>query len=172
MGLILGQWGAMLGARMIGTVGSPGKIEIAKAHGYEAVIDNSAEDFVERTMALTDSRGADVIYDGVGKAAFLKSLDCIRPRGTVVSNGTASGNVGAFDLQLLHSKSIVVTRPTLRSWIAEPDEAAVAGRALFDALATGRILTPIADRVPLAEAADAQRRLESRSLTAPVILVP
>lgn len=172
MGLILGQWGAALGARMIGTVGSPAKAEIAKAHGYDAVINYETEDFPARVMELTEGRGADVIYDGVGKAAFLKSLDCIRPRGMVVSYGTASGNVGEFDLQRLHSKSIVVTRPTLRSWIADSAEAEAAARALFEALGSGRIRTPISDRLPLAQAAEAHRLLESRKLDAPVVLVP
>lgn len=172
MGLILGQWGAMLGARMIGTVGSAAKAETALAHGYEAVIDYSREDFAERALELTGGRGPDVIYDGVGKAAFEKSLDCIRPRGMVVSYGTASGNVGTFDLQRLHSKSIVVTRPTLRSWIADPDEAAAAARALFGALASGGIRAPVAEALPLARAAEAHRRLQGRALTAPVILVP
>ncbi|SFH64828.1 quinone oxidoreductase family protein [Albimonas pacifica] len=172
MGLVLGQWGAALGARMIGTVGSPAKAEIARAHGYDAVVDYGTEDFAERVMELTDGRGADVIYDGIGKAAFLKSLDCIRPRGMVVSYGTASGNVGEFDLQRLHSKSIVVTRPTLRSWIADPQEAEAAARALFEALESGLIRTPIADRLPLARAAEAHRLLEGRALTAPVVLVP
>ncbi len=172
MGLILGQWGSLLGARMIGTVSSAEKAEVARAHGYDAVIDYTSEDFSARTMELTEGQGADVIYDGVGKTAFRKSLDCIRPRGMVVSYGTASGNVGEFNLQLLHSKSIVVTRPTLRSWIADPDEAAAAAAALFDVLASGKIETPIAAELPLAEAAEAHRRLESRTLTAPVVLVP
>lgn len=172
MGLLLGQWGAMLGARMIGTVGGAGKIAAAKAHGYDAVIDYSAGDFAPQVMDLTGGRGADVILDGVGRAAFLPSLACVRPRGMVVSYGTASGNVGAFDLQLLHSKSIVVTRPTLRSWIADPAELAAGAAAFFAALETGRIATPIGARLPLREAAEAHRLLESRTLTAPVVLVP
>ncbi|MEX2520723.1 MAG: quinone oxidoreductase [Paracoccaceae bacterium] len=172
MGLMLGQWGAKLGARMIGTVGSPEKTKVALAHGYDAVINYSTEDFAARVMELTDGQGADVIYDGIGKAAFLKSLDCIKPRGVIVSYGTASGNVGEFDLQRLHSKSIVVTRPTLRSWIADPAELTDAADALFAVLGSGEIKTPIGGALPLAEAAKAQRQLESRSLTAPVVLIP
>ena len=171
MGLILGQWGAMLGARMIGTVGSPAKAEIARQHGYEAVINYSTEDFAKRVLELTEDRGVDVIYDGVGKATFRGSLDCIRTRGMVISYGTASGNVGQFDLQLLHSKSIIVTRPTLRSWISDPTELAQAAQALFEVLGGGKIKTPIGARLPLADAAQAHRLLESRELTAPVILL-
>ncbi|MFN7003805.1 MAG: quinone oxidoreductase family protein [Roseinatronobacter sp.] len=172
MGLILGQWGALLGARMIGTVSTPEKAEIARAHGYTDLIDYASEDFAARTMELTGGKGADVIYDGVGKATFRKSLDCVRARGMVISYGTASGNVGAFDLQLLHARSIIVTRPTLRSWIAEPHELQDAARALFDVLGGGKIRTPISARLPLADAAEAHRRLESRGLEAPLILIP
>ncbi|ASM71331.1 MULTISPECIES: quinone oxidoreductase family protein [Roseobacteraceae] len=172
MGLILGQWGSLLGARMIGTVSSPQKAQVARAHGYDTVINYSSEDFAERTLAETNGVGADVIYDGVGKMAFLKSLDCIRPRGMVVSYGTASGNVGEFDLQRLHSKSIVVTRPTLRSWIADPDEAATASKALFDVLSGGKLHTPIGAQLPLDQAAAAHHQLASRSVTAPIVLIP
>lgn len=172
MGLLLGQWCARLGARVIGTVGSPAKAEMALQHGYDAVINYSNENFVTRVHELTDGRGVDVIYDGVGKTTFRGSLDCVRPRGMVISYGTASGNVGEFDLQLLHSKSIIVTRPTLRSWISDPDELAQAAHAFFDVLASGSIKTPIGARLPLAEAATAHRQLESRQLSAPVVLVP
>ena len=171
MGLILGQWGAMLGARMIGTVGSQAKAEIARQHGYDAVINYSTEDFAKRVLELTENRGVDVIYDGVGKATFRGSLACIRPRGMVISYGTASGNVGEFDLQLLHSKSIIVTRPTLRSWISDPAELAQAAQALFEVLGGGKIKTPIGARLPLAQAAQAHYLLESRQLSAPVILI-
>jgi NADPH2:quinone reductase len=172
MGLMLGQWGTKLGARMIGTVSSAEKMEVALTFGYDTVINYSSEDFALRIMELTKGRGVDVVYDGIGKAAFRKSLDCVRPRGMVVSYGTSSGNVGAFDLQLLHSKSIVVTRPTLRSFIADPNELSEAAAALFDALGSGEIKTPIGGTMPLEEAAEAQRRLESRRLTAPIVLIP
>ncbi|WP_158971166.1 quinone oxidoreductase family protein [Chachezhania sediminis] len=172
MGLLLGQWGALLGARMIGTAGSPEKAELALQFGYSDVIDYNAQDFVQPVLDLTGGVGPDVIYDGVGRATFRRSLDCIRPRGMVISYGTASGNVGEFDLQLLHSKSIVVTRPTLRSWISDPDEAAAAARATFEALTAGRIVTPIGATLPLARAAEAHRMMESRTTTAPIVLIP
>jgi NADPH:quinone reductase len=172
MGLILGQWGALLGARMIGTTSTAEKARIALDNGYDAVINYSTDDFARETLDLTGGDGVDVIYDGVGKSTFVSSLDCIRPRGMVVSYGTASGNVGAFDLQLLHSKSIIVTRPTLRSWISDPTEARTAAKVLLDLLASGKIRTPIGARIPLANATEAHRHLESRSLTAPIVLIP
>ncbi len=172
MGLLLGQWGKLLGARMIGTVGSPEKARIAADFGYDALINYNTQNFAKEVMTLTDGVGVDVIYDGVGKSTFRPSLDCIRPRGMVVSYGTASGNVGEFDLQLLHSKSIVVTRPTLRSWIADPDEARAAARATFDALTNPEIDTPIGAVLPLSQAAEAHRQLEGRATTAPIVLKP
>ncbi|WP_375173660.1 quinone oxidoreductase [Pseudooceanicola sp.] len=172
MGLLLGQWGRKLGARMIGTVGSDDKMRIARDFGYDAAINYTTEDFPDRVMELTDGTGADVIYDGVGKSTFRPSLDCIRPRGMVISYGTASGNVGEFDLQLLHSKSIIVTRPTLRSWIADAEEARAAAQATFAFLADPEVQTPIGEVLPLKDAADAHRRLESRATTAPIILKP
>jgi len=172
MGLLLGQWGRKLGARMIGTVGSPEKAAIAAGFGYDALIDYRAEDFAPRVMELTGGRGADVIYDGVGRTTFRPSLDCIRPRGMVISYGTASGNVGEFDLQLLHSKSIVVTRPTLRSWIDDPEEARAAAAATFAFLSDPEVRAPIGATLPLTEAAEAHRRLEGRGTTAPIILTP
>src|SRR3546814_16652183 len=98
---------------MIGTVGSPAKAAVALEHGYDAVIDYTAEDFAARTLELPGGRGVDVVYDGIGKAAFLRSLACIRPRGMAVSYGTASGTLGPFDLQVLHAKSRVVPTPAL-----------------------------------------------------------
>ena len=172
MGLLLGQWGAALGARMIGTVSSKAKAEMALAHGYRDVILYTEEDFAQRVLELTGGRGADVIYDGVGKTTFRRSLDCIKPRGMVISYGTASGNVGEFDLQLLHPKSIIVTRPTLRSWISDPAELAQASEAFFEVVANGTIKTPIGVRLPLSQAAQAHRQLETRQLTAPVVLIP
>lgn len=172
MGVLLGQWGRLLGARMIGTVGSAEKAMQAAQYGYESLIDYNAGDFAPQVLDLTDGKGADVIYDGVGRSTFRQSLDCIRPRGMLISYGTASGNVGEFDLQLLHSKSIIVTRPTLRNWIADPTEARTAALATFDALTNPAIATPIGAILPLAEAAKAHCLLEGRTMTAPIVLKP
>lgn len=96
MGLILGRWGKALGARMIGTVGSAAKVAVAEASGYDTVIDMSATDFAARCMELTGGKGVDLVLDGIGKAGFLPSLDCVRPMGLVISYGTSSGDVGAL----------------------------------------------------------------------------
>jgi NADPH2:quinone reductase len=172
MGLILGQWAHALGARVIGTVGADEKVSIAKDHGCDDVIVYTREDFAARTLELTGGRGADVIYDGVGKAAFLKSLDCIRPMGMVISYGTASGNVGEFDLQLLHRKSIIVTRPTLRTWIAKRSDYEAAAAALFEALASGKVRPDTNRSYPLRDVRRAHEELQSRRTVGAGILVP
>ena len=172
MGLILGRWGQALGARMIGTVGSAAKIAVAAASGYEVVIDTSTEDFVARVAELTGGAGVDLVLDGIGKAAFLPSLDCVRAMGMVVSYGTSSGNVGAFDLQLLHRKSIIVTRPTLRTWIAKRADYEAAAAAFFSAAADGLIPTAPARRYALADVRQGHRDLQSRSTTGPAVLYP
>jgi NADPH:quinone reductase len=171
MGQILSQWAASLGARVIGTVGSESKIPVAKAHGCSDVIVYTQQDFAERVMELTGN-GADVIYDGVGKAAFLKSLACIRPMGMVISYGTASGNVGEFDLQLLHRKSIIVTRPTLRTWIAKRDDYEAAAQTLFEAIRAGHVSAAIDRRYALTEVSRAHQELQARTTVGAAIIVP
>lgn len=172
MGLILGRWGAALGARMIGTVGSDAKMGVAAASGYDAVINYSREDFAARTAELTAGAGVDLVLDGVGKAAFLRSLDCVRPMGMVISYGTASGNVGAFDLQLLHKKSIIVTRPTLRTWIAKRADYETAAEAVFAAASAGTIPTAPERSYRLADVQQAHRDLQGRTTTGPAVLLP
>jgi NADPH2:quinone reductase len=172
MGLILCQWAHALGARVIGTVGADEKVGIAKDHGCDDVIVYTREDFASRTLELTAGRGVDVVYDGVGKAAFLKSLDCIRPMGMVISYGTASGNVGEFDLQLLHRKSIIVTRPTLRTWIAKRSDYETAAAALFEALASGKVRADASRSYPLQDVRRAHEELQSRRTVGPGFLIP
>jgi NADPH2:quinone reductase len=172
MGVLLGQWAKALGARVIGTVGADSKVDIARAHGCDDVIVYSREDFAARAMELTDGVGVDVIYDGVGKSAFLKSLDCIRPMGMVISYGTASGNVGSFDLQLLHRKSIIVTRPTLRTWIATRSDYEAAAAAFFDAVLSGKIRAEVNRSYALRDIRRAHEELHSRATTGAAIIIP
>src|SRR5690606_6096422 len=118
-GLIATQWAKSLGATVIGTAGGPEKVALAKAHGCDHVIDYRAEDFAPRVRALTGGRGVDVVYDGVGKSTFEGSLDCLRPRGLLVSFGNASGVVSIPDLVVLSRKgSLYLTRPTGLHYLA------------------------------------------------------
>lgn len=173
VGAIATQWAKSLGARVIGTVGSDEKAAVALENGCDAVINYSKEDFVERVKQLTEGRGVDVVYDGVGKATFDKSLDCLRPRGLMVSFGNASGVVSIPDLTVLSRKgSLYVTRPTTAHYVTERSALVAAAAALFEAVASGKIKVAINQTFPLQDAAEAHRVLESRQTTGSVVLLP
>ncbi|WP_332690352.1 quinone oxidoreductase family protein [Devosia sp.] len=172
-GLIATQWAKALGATVIGTAGSADKVALAKAHGCDHVINYQTEDFAARVRELTGGRGVDVVYDGVGKATFEKSLDCLRPRGLMVSFGNASGVVSIPDITLLSRKgSLYVTRPTGGHYLGTRAELVEGAKRLFDAVASGAIKIEIGRTFALADAAEAHRALESRETTGSVILLP
>jgi NADPH:quinone reductase len=171
MGLVLSQWARALGAFVIGTVGSDAKMAVARASGCDVVINYAAEDFVARTLEAAPD-GVHVVYDAVGKAVFLKSLDCLKSRGMAINFGTASGDVEAFDLQRLHHKSLTVCRPTLRSFIATPAELQESAAAFFEAVERRDIRLDIERRYRLADVRQAHSDLEGRSTTGAAILVP
>ncbi len=172
MGEILCQWARALGATVIGTVGSPAKIETALAHGCHAVIDYRSQDLVGEVLALTSGKGVKVVYDAVGRDVFLPSLDCLMPRGMAINYGTASGGVQAFDLQRLHAKSLSVCRPTLRSFIATREELLAAARRFSQAVEAGSVKLAVSRRYPLSEVRQAHEELESRRTTGAAILLP
>tara|TARA_R110000868_G_scaffold104509_6_gene287688 strand:+ start:2932 stop:3903 length:972 start_codon:yes stop_codon:yes gene_type:complete len=172
-GLIATQWAKALGATVIGTAGSDDKTALASAHGCDHVINYTTEDFAERVREITDGRGVDVVYDGVGKATFEKSLDCLRPRGLLASFGNASGVVAIPDITVLARKgSLYVTRPTGAHYFSQRAELLEGAKALFDAVASGAIKVQVNHSFPLAQAADAHRALESRQTTGSVVLIP
>lgn len=172
-GLIATQWAKAIGATVIGTAGSDAKVALARSHGCNHVINYTSENFVQRVRELTDGRGVDVVYDGVGKTTFEASLDCLRPRGLMVSFGNASGVVTIPDLTLLSRKgSLYVTRPTSSHYLGQR-QALLAGAAkLFDAVMSGLIKVEIGGTFALADAASAHRALEARETTGSVILLP
>ena len=172
MGVLLSQWARALGATVIGTVGSPQKAEVALAHGCHHVIDYRREDFAERTLALTDGAGVAVVYDAVGKDVFVPSLRCLRTLGMAINYGTASGDVEGLDLQLLHAKSLSVCRPTLRSFIATPEDLRHSADAFFAAVAAGQLQLAVGSRYALADVQQAHRDLEGRATTGAPVLVP
>src|SRR5258708_315015 len=162
VGLIACQWAKSLGATVIGTVGNEEKAKIAKAHGCDHPIVYSREDFVARVKEITRDQKLPVVYDSVGKDTFMKSLDCLRPRGLMVSFGQSSGPVGPVDLGILAQKgSLVATRPTLQSFIATKSELNETAQDLFDAVTSGKGKIPVNRTYPLKEAAQAHRDLES-----------
>jgi len=173
VGLLLCQWGKALGATVIGTVGSPEKAKLAKKAGAKHVIQYNTEDFVARVGEITSGAKCDVVYDGIGKSTFMASLDCLRPRGLMVSFGNASGAVEAFNPGILASKgSLFLTRPTLFGYTGTRKELVGNARDLMKSVASGVLDIPIHARVPLAQAGDAHRALESRATTGSTILIP
>ena len=172
-GLIATQWARALGATVIGTAGGPEKVQIALDHGCHHVIDYKAEDFPTLVKEFTEGRGVDVVYDGVGKATFEGSLDCLRPRGLLASFGNASGVVSVPDLGILARKgSLFVTRPTGTHYFPNRESLLEGAKALFDAILSGAIRVEIGRTYPLVEAAEAHRALEARETTGSVVLLP
>jgi len=173
VGLILCQWAKHLGATVIGTVGSPEKAELARQNGCDHVIDYRKEDFVARVKEITGGEGCHVVYDGVGKATFPGSLDCLRRFGYFVSFGNASGPIDDFNILLLSQKgSLFATRPTLFSHLATREDVVEMSNDLFHVVESGAVKIPIHARLPLSEAAEAHRRLEGRQTTGATVLLP
>jgi NADPH2:quinone reductase len=173
VGLIACQWLKALGVSVIGTAGSEDKMALAKAHGAEHVINYAKENFVEKVKAITGGKGVPVVYDSVGKTTWDGSLDCLRPRGLIVSFGNASGPVPPVNLGILSTKgSLYVTRPTLATHIASRADLVERSNALFDVVKSGKVKIETTAKYKLADAAQAHRDLESRKTTGSVILVP
>lgn len=173
VGTIACAWAAHLGATVIGTVGSPAKAELAKAHGCAHTIDYSREDFVARTREITGGAGVPVVYDSVGKVTVPGSLDCLARRGMLVNFGNASGPAEPLNLLDLSRKgSLFVTRPTLFDYISTTEELDAAASELFEVISSGAVTIEVNQRFPLADAAEAHRALEARKTTGATILVP
>ena len=173
VGLMLCQWAKHLGATVIGTVGSDEKAKLARANGCDHVINYSTEDFVARVAEITNGQKCDVVYDGVGKDTFLKSLDCVRPRGLVALFGNASGKVEPLDLGILAAKgSLFVSRPTLDTYVATREDLVATADELFDVVGRGVVKIEINQTYPLREAAQAHRDLEARKTTGATVLLP
>ena len=173
VGLIAVQWAKHLGVRVIGTAGSPEKAELAKSFGCDEVIDYTKEDVAKRVRELTDGKGVPVVYDGVGKATLMASLDSLSPRGLLVSFGAASGPVKDFDTGILAAKgSLYLTRPTLMTYVAG-DEALQANTAdLFDVVGSGAVKIEVNQTYALADAVQAHKDLEGRKTTGSTVLLP
>lgn len=170
VGLIACQWARALGVKLIGTASSPEKCALAKEHGAWEVIDYSRENVAERVKELTAGAKLPVVYDGVGKDTWMTSLDCLRPRGLMVSFGNASGPVEGVDLALLNNKgSLYVTRPKLGDYVPTQETMQAAADDMFSLMADGRLNVAIGQRFPLTEAAQAQEALAARKTTGATI---
>ncbi len=173
VGAALVPWAKHLGARVIGTAGSPDKAALATAAGCDAVILYREQDVAAEVRRLTDGRGVDVVYDSVGRDTFAGSLDSLRPRGLFVSYGNASGKAPPFEPVLLADKgSLFFTRPTLAHYTATRAELDSAAQAVFAAIASGIITPQVRQHWPLRDAAAAHRALESRQTTGASVLLP
>lgn len=173
VGLIACQWLKHLGAKVIGTVSSDEKAELARAHGCDHTIVYTREDVVARVREITGGAGLPVVYDAVGRATFSASLDCLRPRGMLVSFGNASGKPEPFDVGVLAQKgSLYLTRPSLVTYTATREELLASARTLFDVITRGAVKIEINQRFALEDAADAHRALESRATTGATVLLP
>ncbi len=162
-----------LGVTTIATAGSDDKLALAKAHGAHHLINYTTENFVERVKALTNGKGVPVVYDSVGESTWAGSLDCLSPRGLMVSFGNASGPVAPVNLGILAAKgSIYVTRPTLATHIASRADLETRCNALFDMVRAGKVKIDASATYQLADAAQAHRDLEGRKTTGSIILVP
>jgi NADPH2:quinone reductase len=172
VGLIAGQWLGALGVHAIGVVGTEEKAALARTNGYEHVI-LASSDIAARVRELTGGKGVPVVYDSVGKATLQSSLDCLMPRGLLVSFGNASGKPDPFDPLVLSQKgSLYLTRPKLADYTSTREELVTAGEALFSVITNGVINVIIGQRFPLAEAAEAHRALEARRTTGSTLLIP
>ena len=171
VGLIMCQWAKALGVRVIGTVGTEEKAELAAAHGCDHPIIYSRQDFVAEVARLTDGQKLPVVYDSVGRDTFLRSLDCLRPRGLMVSFGQASGPIEPFSVGLLAQKgSLYLTRPTLFTYTASREQLTQSAKELFAIVAAGKVKIEVNQRFALKDAADAHRALESRKTSGSTIL--
>ena len=172
VGLIACQWARALGVRMIGTVSTDAKAEIARQNGCAEAIVSSREDTVQRVKDLTDGKGVPVVFDSVGKDTLQTSLNCLQPRGTLVSNGTSSGPVVIDTMQLAAKGSLWLTRPAMMHYIQPRAHMLSMADELFEMLQSGKIVSTPSQTFGLAQAAEAHRALESRSTTGATVLIP
>ncbi len=173
VGLLMCQWAQHLGATVIGTVSTQAKAELAQAHGCAHTILYRDENFLERVRELTEGRGVPVVYDSVGAATFEQSLDCLQPRGLMVTFGNSSGPVPPFAVhELTHRGSLFLTRPTLASFVATRDALEKNSEELFAVVQDGAVKIEVNQTYPLEQAAQAHTDLEARQTTGATVLVP
>ena len=167
------QWAKSLGLKVIGTVGNQEKIEIAKKYGCDEVINYSKEDFAKKVMELTDGKGVSVVYDGVGKSTYDKSIECLKLRGTMVSFGNASGALDPIIVsKSLQPKGIYFVRPAMNQYFTNSEEIHEAAGMLFKQISSGNVKIEIYKKYKLEDAVQAHKDLEGRKITGPAVIIP
>jgi len=173
VGLIACQWARVMGVTLIGTVGSEEKAALATEHGAHHVINYNKENFTERVKEITGGKGVTAVYDSIGKDTFIGSLDCLRPLGTMVSFGNASGPVPPFSLtELANRGSLFITRPSMMAYLSNREELEAAAKSLFGVVGSGEVKVEVRQRYALADVAQAHTELEARKTTGSSILLP
>jgi len=173
VGQIFAQWANSIGAKVIGTVGSDEKIEIAKANGYAHVINYSKDDFAKEVMKITNDEGVSAFYDGVGKNTFKGSLACLKTRGMMVSFGNASGPLDPVDVPKdIQPKGLYLTRPSIAQYFTNRKELQAGADAVFEKVKFGKVKIKISKEYRLADSKKAHEDIEARRLTGPAILIP
>ena len=173
VGQIFCQWAKSIDVKIIGTVGSDEKIELAKKNGCDEVINYSKEDFVKKVMQLTDGKGLPAVYDGVGKSTFEKSLECLKIRGTMISFGNASGSLEPIDVtKMLQPKGLFFVRPSMGQYLSTDEELNEASKMLFEKISSGKVKIEIFKKYKLEDVQQAHVDLESRKIVGPAIIIP
>jgi NADPH2:quinone reductase len=173
VGQIFAQWANSIGAKVIGTVGSDEKIEIAKANGYAHVINYSKDDFAKEVMKITNDEGVSAVFDGVGKNTFKGSLACLKTRGMMVSFGNASGPLDPVNVPKdIQPKGLYLTRPSIAQYFTNRRELQAGADAVFEKVKFGKVKIKISKEYKLVDAKQAHEDLEARKLTGPAILIP
>jgi len=172
VGQVFTQWAKSIGCKLIGTVGSDEKIDVAKKNGCDHVINYTKQDFVKEIKDITKGAGVSVVYDGVGKNTFQGSVECLKPRGTMVSFGNASGPLDPLNVPKdIQTKSLFFTRPTMKDYYSTRDEIVEGANKLFEQVKFGKIKIKIFKEYNLVEAKQAHLDLESRKINGPAIFV-
>ena len=173
VGQIFCQWAKSLGCKVIGTVGSEEKVEIAKKNGCDEIINYNKEDFAKKVIEITEGKGVPVVYDGVGKSTFEKSLECLRTRGMMISFGNASGALDPIDVpKMLQPKGLFFVRPAMGQYLGTNEELNEAAKALFEKISSGKVKIEIFKEYKLDNIKQAHTDLENRKILGPTIILP
>ena len=173
VGQIFCQWAKSLGVKVIGTVGSDEKINLAKQNGCDEVINYSKDDFAKKVMEITNGKGVPVVYDGVGKSTFEKSVKCLETRGMMISFGNASGALDPINVpKSLQPKGLFFVRPSMGQYLHTREELDEASKTLFEKISSGKVKVEIFKKYKLEDAKQAHIDLESRKIIGPAVIVP